>query len=51
MAMNVVKRDGRTETVMFDKIVSRISKLAYSLDPTISPVVVAQKVIRACTTV
>ena len=46
MAMNVVKRDGRTETVMFDKIVSRISKLAYSLDPTISPVVVAQKVIQ-----
>ena len=44
--MNVVKRDGRTETVMFDKIVSRISKLAYSLDPTISPVVVAQKVTR-----
>jgi hypothetical protein len=46
MAMMVVKRDGRTETVTFDKIQSRISKLCYSLHPTISAPLVAQKVIQ-----
>lgn len=30
--MHVVKRDGRTESVHFDKITSRISKLAFGLD-------------------
>ena len=29
-SMSVVKRDGKSEVVMFDKIVSRISKLCYS---------------------
>lgn len=32
MSMHVVKRDGRTESVHFDKITSRISKLAFGLD-------------------
>ena len=31
--MYVVKRDGRKETVSFDKITSRINKLCYGLDP------------------
>lgn len=30
--MYVVKRNGRKETVMFDKISSRIEKLTYGLD-------------------
>jgi hypothetical protein len=32
MTMHVIKRDGRTESVHFDKITSRISKLAFGLD-------------------
>lgn len=32
MSMHVVKRDGRAESVHFDKITSRISKLAFGLD-------------------
>ena len=32
MSMHVVKRDGRTESVHFDKITSRISKLAFGLN-------------------
>lgn len=44
--MLVVKRDGRHETVKFDKITARIEKLCYGLDPRyISPVDVAKKVI------
>ena len=31
--MYVIKRDGRKETVHFDKITARISKLAYGLHP------------------
>lgn len=31
--MYVVKRDGRTQPVMFDKITARIVKLAYGLNP------------------
>ena len=42
----VLKRDGRCETVMFDKILSRIAKLCYGLDTTISAALVAQKVIQ-----
>ena len=30
--MFVLKRDGRKETVLFDKITSRIKKLCYGLD-------------------
>ncbi len=44
--MFVIKRDGRTETVKFDKITARIEKLCYSLNPAlVDPVDVAKKVI------
>ena len=44
--MLVVKRDGRRETVKFDKITSRIEKLCYGLDMNyIEPVDIAKKVI------
>jgi len=44
--MEVIKRDGRTESVKFDKITARIEKLSYSLDRKyVEPVTVAMKVI------
>ena len=44
--MYVIKRDGRRESVKFDKITARIEKLCYSLDPYfIQPLEVAKKVI------
>ena len=44
--MYVIKRDGRRESVKFDKITARIEKLCYSLDPYfIQPLDVAKKVI------
>lgn len=44
--MLVLKRDGRRESVKFDKITSRIEKLCYGLDPKfINPVDIAKKVI------
>mmetsp|Transcript_909 Transcript_909/g.2436 ORF Transcript_909/g.2436 Transcript_909/m.2436 type:complete len:791 (+) Transcript_909:47-2419(+) len=44
--MEVVKRDGRREPVMFDKITARIKKLCYGFDPSvIEPIIIAQKVI------
>lgn len=43
--MFVIKRDGRKESVKFDKITARIQKLCYGLDPTVEPVKVAMKVI------
>ncbi|XP_044956057.1 ribonucleoside-diphosphate reductase large subunit-like isoform X1 [Hordeum vulgare subsp. vulgare] len=43
--MYVVKRDGRTETVHFDKITARLKKLSYGLSQEhCDPVLVAQKV-------
>uniref|UniRef100_A0A6A7GA80 Ribonucleoside-diphosphate reductase n=4 Tax=Hirondellea gigas TaxID=1518452 RepID=A0A6A7GA80_9CRUS len=42
--MYVVKRDGRQEAVHFDKITSRIKKLAWGLSHHVEPVTVAQKV-------
>lgn len=43
--MYVVKRDGRQETVHFDKITARLKKLSYGLSPDhCDPVMVAQKV-------
>jgi ribonucleoside-diphosphate reductase alpha chain len=45
MSMYVVKRDGRTEAVKFDKITARIMKMCYGLDPLVSPESVAIKVI------
>jgi len=45
--MHVVKRDGRIESVHFDKITSRISKLAFGLDTKyVEPPLIAQKVIQ-----
>lgn len=43
--MFVIKRDGRRESVKFDKITSRIEKLCYGLNPLVSPTSVAMKVI------
>ena len=44
--MLVVKRDGRRESVKFDKITARVEKLSYGLDSNfIEPVNVAMKVI------
>jgi ribonucleoside-diphosphate reductase alpha chain len=44
--MYVIKRDGRRESVKFDKITARIEKLCYSLDPFfVEPLEVARKVI------
>ncbi|CAM9595362.1 unnamed protein product, partial [Ectocarpus sp. 12 AP-2014] len=44
--MFVIKRDGRKETVSFDKITARISHLCYGLDPKyVEPTLIAQKVI------
>lgn len=43
--MYVVKRDGRSEAVKFDKITARIIKMCYGLDPLVSPEAVAMKVI------
>jgi len=43
--MYVLKRDGRTEAVKFDKITARVVKMCYGLDPIVSPESVAMKVI------
>lgn len=43
--MYVVKRDGKTEPVMFDKITARIKKMCYSLNKIVDPVKVAMRVI------
>lgn len=44
--MFVIKRDGRKESVKFDKITARIEKLCYGLEPQyVDPIDVAKKVI------
>lgn len=43
--MYVIKRDGKKESVKFDKITARIQKLCYGLSHHVQPVIVAQKVI------
>ncbi len=43
--MYVVKRNGKKESVKFDKITARIEKLSYSLSQFVNPVDVAKKVI------
>ncbi|MBM3428614.1 MAG: ribonucleoside-diphosphate reductase subunit alpha, partial [Bacteroidetes bacterium] len=43
--MFVVKRDGRKESVKFDKITARISKMCYGLNPSVDSVKIAMKVI------
>jgi ribonucleoside-diphosphate reductase alpha chain len=45
-AMYVIKRDGRLESVKFDKVTARIERLCYGLDPNfVEPVEVAMKVV------
>jgi ribonucleoside-diphosphate reductase alpha chain len=45
--MQVIKRDGRRESVKFDKVTARIERLCYGLDPKhVDPVDVAKKVIQ-----
>ena len=41
----VIKRDGRKEPVMFDKITARVRKLCYGLNDLVDPVKVAMRVI------
>ena len=43
--MYVIKRDGRKEQVMFDKITARIRKLCYGLNGLVDPLKVAMRVI------
>ena len=43
--MEVLKRDGRKEIVMFDKITARIKKLCYGLSEHVDPVKISMKVI------
>ncbi|TAI47394.1 ribonucleoside-diphosphate reductase subunit alpha [Flagellimonas allohymeniacidonis] len=43
--MYVVKRDGRKEPVMFDKITARVRKLCYGLNNLVDPTKVAMRVI------
>jgi ribonucleoside-diphosphate reductase alpha chain len=43
--MYVVKRDGRKEPIMFDKITARVRKLCYGLNILVDPVKVAMRVI------
>lgn len=43
--MYVVKRDGRKESIKFDKVTARIQKLCYGLDPMVDPIPVAMRVI------
>lgn len=43
--MYVVKRDGRKEPMMFDKITARVRKLCYGLNVLVDPVKVAVRVI------
>jgi ribonucleoside-diphosphate reductase alpha chain len=43
--MYVVKRDGKKEPVMFDKITARVRKMCYGLNGIVDPVKVAMRVI------
>ncbi|WP_452601500.1 ribonucleoside-diphosphate reductase subunit alpha [Pontimicrobium sp. MEBiC06410] len=43
--MFVIKRDGRKEQIMFDKITARIRKLCYGLNELVDPLKVAMRVI------
>jgi len=43
--MYVVKRDGRKELIMFDKITARVRKLCYGLNGLVDPLKVAMRVI------
>lgn len=43
--MYVIKRNGKKESVKFDKVTARIEKLSYSLSPLVNVIDVAKKVI------
>src|SRR5258708_1649794 len=43
--MFVVKRNGKTESVKFDKVTARIEKLSYGLSPMVNAIDVAKKTI------
>ena len=43
--MYVIKRDGKKEPVMFDKITARVRKLCYGLNNLVDPIKVAMRVI------
>jgi ribonucleoside-diphosphate reductase alpha chain len=43
--MNVIKRNGKKETVKFDKITARVQKLSYGLSPLVDVIEVTKKVI------
>ena len=43
--MFVLKRDGRKEPMMFDKITSRVRKLCYGLSELVDPVKISMRVI------
>ena len=43
--MYVIKRNGKKESIKFDKVTARIEKLSYSLSPMVKPIDVAKKVI------
>ncbi|MFP2997831.1 ribonucleoside-diphosphate reductase subunit alpha [Spongiivirga sp. MCCC 1A20706] len=43
--MYVVKRDGRKEPIMFDKITARVRKLCYGLNELVDPVKISMRVI------
>ncbi|MEH6406362.1 MAG: ribonucleoside-diphosphate reductase subunit alpha, partial [Leeuwenhoekiella sp.] len=43
--MYVIKRNGRKEPVMYDKITARIRKLCYGLNPLVDPVKISLRVI------
>lgn len=43
--MYVIKRDGRKEQIMFDKITARVRKLCYGLNKLVDPLKVAMRVI------
>ena len=44
--MHVLKRDGRKESVKFDKITARIEKLCYGLSNLVDPTAVAMRVVQ-----
>ena len=43
--MFVVKRNGKRESIKFDKVTARIQKLSYGLSPTVNVIEVARKTI------
>src|SRR5210317_2645348 len=43
--MYVIKRDGRKEPIMFDKITARIKKLCYGFNELVDPVKISMRVI------